>query len=364
MTIRDVTNILEEWAPLPYAEDFDNVGLLVGDNSSKLTNILVTHDALENVVQEAIDKNCNLIVCFHPILFSGIKRITGSNYVERAVVKAIKNNIAIYALHTALDNVSYGVNYGMANALGLIDTEILIPKKEHIKKLVTYTPHNSLDSIKEALFKAGAGQIGNYDQCSFGVSGEGTFRASANANPTIGAIGVQHKESETQLHITYEKHHESKIIRTLFSNHPYEEVAYEITSLQNNLQNVGLGMVGNLEEAINESDFLKLVKETFKTGGIRHSEFIGKPIKKVAVLGGSGAFGISQAIRSGADIYITADLKYHDYYKAEKRILLADIGHFESERFTKNIIASYLTEKIRNFAVVLSEENTNPINYL
>ncbi|WP_299770035.1 Nif3-like dinuclear metal center hexameric protein [uncultured Dokdonia sp.] len=364
MTIRDVTNILEEWAPLPYAEDFDNVGLLVGNATSKVTNILVTHDALEHVVQEAIDENCNLIVCFHPILFSGIKRITGANYVEKAIIKAIKNDIAIYALHTALDNVSYGVNYGMAKALDLADTQILIPKKEHIRKLVTYVPHHSLEDIKEVLFKAGAGQIGNYDQCSFGVSGEGTFRASKNANPTIGSIGVQHKEPETQLHVTYEKHHEATILKALFSNHPYEEVAYEITTLQNNLQNVGLGMIGTLKEPISEIDFLKHVKETFKSGGIRHSEFLNKPIKKVAVLGGSGAFGISQAIRSGADIYITADLKYHDYYKAEKRILLADIGHFESERFTKNIIADYLTEKIRNFAVVLSKENTNPINYL
>lgn len=364
MTIRDVTKILEEWAPLPYAEDFDNVGLLVGDANSKLTNILVTHDALENVVQEAIDKNCNLIVCFHPILFSGIKRITGSNYVEKSILKAIKNDIAIYAIHTALDNVSYGVNYGMTKALNLSETKILIPKKEHIYKLTTYVPHASLETVKNALFTAGAGQIGNYDQCSFGVSGEGTFRASEKANPTLGDIGVQHKEPETQLHVTFEKHYESKILKALFNNHPYEEVAYEITTLQNKLQNVGMGMIGNLKEPVQEIEFLKHVKNTFKTGGIRHSELLGKPIKKVAVLGGSGAFGISQAIRNGADIYITADLKYHDYYKAEKRILLADIGHFESERFTKNIIADYLTKKIRNFAVVLSEENTNPINYL
>ncbi|MFT5892119.1 MAG: dinuclear metal center YbgI/SA1388 family protein [Dokdonia sp.] len=364
MTIRDVTNILEEWAPLPYAEDFDNVGLLVGDASSKLTNVLVTHDALESVVQEAIDKSCNLIVCFHPILFSGLKRIVGSNYVEKSILKAIKNDIAIYALHTALDNVSYGVNYGMAKALDLIDTQILIPKKEHIRKLVTYVPHDALETVKNALFEAGAGQIGNYDQCSFGIAGESSFRASKKANPIIGSIGIQHKEPETQLHITYEKHFESKVLKSLFINHPYEEVAYEITPLQNNLQNVGLGMVGDLKESISEIDFLKLVKKTFKTGGIRHSELLNKSIKRVAVLGGSGAFGISQAIRNKADIYITADLKYHDYYKAEKQIILADIGHFESERFTKNIIANYLTEKLRNFAVVLSEENTNPINYL
>ncbi len=364
MTIRDITDTLEEWAPLAYAEDFDNVGLLVGDSSTQVTSILVAHDALENVVQEAIDKNCNLIVCFHPILFSGLKKITGSNYVERSILKAIKHDIAIYAIHTALDNVTHGVNYGMARALQLTNIEILIPKQDHIRKLTTYIPETSIEALKTALFKAGAGNIGNYDQCSFSTSGNGTFRASANANPTIGEIGIQHQESEIQLHITYEKHLERAILKALITNHPYEEVAYEITSLHNEHQRVGMGMIGEFEKPLSQLDFLHHIKKTFQTGGVRHSELLDKPIKRVAVLGGSGAFGISKAIQKKADAYVTADLKYHDYYKAEKKILLADIGHFESERFTKNIIADYLTEKIRNFAVILSEENTNPINYL
>lgn len=364
MTIRNITDILEEWAPLPYAEDFDNVGLLVGDFSTKITSILVAHDALENVVQEAIDKDCNLIVCFHPILFSGLKKITGSNYVERSILKAIKNDIAIYAIHTALDNVVHGVNYGMSRALDLINTEILIPKQDHIRKLTTYVPEASAEILRNALFKAGAGNIGNYDQCSFSTSGQGTFRASENANPVIGEIGIQHQESEMQVHVIFEKHIEHRILKALVTNHPYEEVAYEITSLHNKHQQVGMGMIGELQTPLSGIDFLHFIKKTFQTGGVRHSELLQKPIKKVAVLGGSGAFGISKAIQKGADAYVTADLKYHDYYKAEKRILLADIGHFESERFTKNIIADYLTEKIRNFAVILSEENTNPINYL
>ncbi len=364
MTIQDIIDDLEEWAPLAYAEDFDNVGLLVGNSSEKVTNILVAHDALENVVQEAIDKKCNLIVCFHPIIFSGLKKLIGSNYVERAVIKAIKNDIAIYAIHTALDNALHGVNYGMAKALDLIDTRILIPKENFIYKLVTYVPHAFAKKVKEALFNVGAGHIGNYDQCSFNIQGEGTFRASENTNPTYGEIGKQHLEAETQINLTFEKHLKNKILKALFTSHPYEEVAYEITALQNTHQNIGMGMIGDLKKPMTEIDFLKYTKDIFKTGGIRHSGLLDKPIRKVAVLGGSGAFGISQAIRNNADAYVTSDLKYHDYYKAEKQILIADIGHFESERFTKNLIADYLTEKIRNFAVILSEENTNPINYI
>ena len=363
MTIQEVTEILETWAPLPNAEGFDNVGLLVGNANQEVSQILVAHDALENVVDEAIRKNCNLIVCFHPIIFSGIKQLTGKNYVERAVIKAIKNDVAIYAMHTALDNVPHGVNYGMSRALGLKDCSILIPKSETIYKLTTYVPHAFAKIVTDTLFEAGAGKIGQYDECSFMNTGEGTYKAGEGANPFLGEIGVQHQESETQIHITFEKRLESKVMAALLKSHPYEEVAYEITALENSNQHLGMGMIGTLPEALDASAFLDLIKKTFKTGGVRHSAILEKKIKKVAVLGGSGAFGIKNAIRSGADAYVTSDLKYHDYYSAENRILIADVGHYESERFTKNIIADYLTEKIRNFAIILSEENTNPINY-
>ena len=363
MTIKEITNLLEQWAPLSQAEDFDNVGLLVGDSSQEVTNILVTHDALEHIVDEAVAKNCNLIVCFHPIIFSGLKRLNGNNYVERAVIKAIQNNVGIYAIHTALDNMPKGVSYGMAQALNLQDNEILIPKKDSIYKLVTYVPHAFAKALKESLFAAGAGHIGDYDQCSFSTEGEGTFRPGENSSPFAGEKGKQHQEAETQLHFTFEKQHKSNILRALLETHPYEEVSYEITALENANQHIGMGMIGTLEKSLSESDFLSLIKKTFKTGGIRHSALLNKSIQKVAVLGGSGAFAIDAAITQGADAYVTADLKYHDYYKAENQILLADVGHYESERFTKTIIANYLTEKIRSFAVLLSEENTNPINY-
>lgn len=363
MTIREVLSILNTWAPLANAEGFDNVGLLVGDDQKEVSNILVAHDALEAVVLEAAQKSCNLIVCFHPIIFSGLKQLTGKTYVERAVIQAIKNDIAIFAIHTALDNVPHGVNYGMSQALGLTDCSVLIPKEEQLFKLTTYVPHDASQVVTDAVFKAGAGQLGNYSECHFKTEGMGTFKPEANAQPYVGEKGVRHQQPETQLHFVFEKDKKRTIIKALKNAHPYEEVAYEITALVNSHPSLGMGQIGSLEKAMSPAAFLAHTKQVFDTGGIRHSKIGQKPIQKVAVLGGSGAFAIAAAKRAGADAYVTADLKYHDFYQAEDRLLLADIGHYESERFTKNIIANYLTEKIRNFAIILSEENTNPINY-
>jgi dinuclear metal center YbgI/SA1388 family protein len=363
MKLSALLPILEEMAPLAYAEDFDNVGLLVGDKNQEISGILVCHDALEQVIEEAIAKKCNLVVCFHPILFSGLKKITGKNYVERAIVKAIKNDIAIYAVHTALDNHHKGVNKIFCQALGLINTKILIPKENFIKKLVTFTIPENAEKLRNALFDAGAGKIGNYEDCSFNSQGIGTYMGNENSNPEIGERFEFVENTEIKIEVTFEKHLESKILKALFTNHVYEEVAYEIYQLTNKHQNIGLGMVGELPNSLSETDFLSLVKEKMQTGGIRHSAFLNKPIQKVAVLGGSGSFAIHAAIASGADVFLTADLKYHQFYEAENRLLLVDVGHFESERFTKNYIVYYLKEKITNFAIILSEENTNPVQY-
>ena len=364
MKIKQILSILEEMAPLAYAEDFDNVGLLLGNQENEATGILVCHDALESVIDEAIAKKCNLVVCFHPIIFSGLKKITGKNYVERTVVKAIKNDIAIYAVHTALDNHKNGVNKIFSDALGLINTKILVPKQNFIQKLVTYTIPENVEKVRNALFEVGAGKIGNYDDCSFSSQGIGTYMGNENSNPEIGERFEFVEAQEIKIEVTFEKHLQSKILKTLFSNHVYEEVAYEIYGMQNTHQNIGLGMIGELEKPMSETDFLAMVKTKMQCGGIRHSEFLNKPIQKVAVLGGSGSFAIKNAIQSGADVFLTADLKYHNFYEAENQLLLADIGHYESERFTKNYIVDFLKEKITNFAVVLSEENTNPVKYL
>ena len=364
MKIKEVISVIETMAPLAYAEDFDNVGLLTGNPKDETTGILVCHDALENVIDEAISKKCNMVVCFHPILFSGLKKITGKNYVERAVLKAIKNDIAIYAVHTALDNHQNGVNKIFCDALGLQNTKILVPKENFIQKLVTYTIPENHQKLRNALFDAGAGNIGNYENCSFNTQGIGSYQGNENSNPEIGERGEFVENTEIKIEVTFEKHLQSKILKALFSNHVYEEVAYEIYDLKNSHQNIGLGMIGELETEMPEKDFLLFVKNKMKADGIRHSEYLGKPIKKVAVLGGSGSFAIKKAIQAGADAFLTADLKYHQFYEAENQLLLADIGHYESERYTKNYIVDYLTKKIPNFAIILSEENTNPVKYL
>ena len=364
MKLKDITSILEEMAPLAYAEDFDNVGLLVGNPDLNVRGILVCHDALESVIDEAVAKNCNLVVCFHPILFSPIKKITGKNYVERSIISAIKNDIAIFAIHTALDNHRNGVNKIICDVLGLANTKVLIPKQNFIQKLTTFTVAENAVEVRNALFDAGAGSIGNYDNCSFNSQGIGTYMGNENSDPVIGRKFEFVEGNEIKIEVTFEKHLQPKILKALFQSHTYEEVAYEIYNLENQHQNIGLGMTGEFEKPMNELEFLKFVKKTMQCGSIRHSSFLGKPITKVAVLGGSGSSAIKNAINAGADAFLTADLKYHNFYEAENQILIADIGHFESERYTKNYIVDFLTEKIPNFAIVLSDENTNPVKYL
>ena len=370
MTVKDITNYIEEIAPLNYAEDFDNVGLLIGNYNSKVTGVLVTLDTLESVVDEAIEKNCNLIVSFHPIIFGGLKKINGNNYVERVVLKAIKNDIAIYAMHTALDNSFVGVNSKICEMLGLKNQKVLIPKQHQLRKLTTYVPNENAEHLRTKLFEAGAGNIGNYDECSFNTEGYGTYRGNENSDPIKGTKGEFHTEKETFISVIFEKQNESKLLKSLFKNHPYEEVAYDIVALENNHQHVGMGMVGEFENAMNEDDFFNHLKKTMKTDCIRHSKLKGKPIKKVAVLGGAGSFAIRNAIAVNADVYVTSDIKYHEFYQAENRLVIADIGHYESEQFTKNLLVDYLTKKNANFApalpvgrIILSERNTNPIYY-
>ena len=363
MIIKEVIAHLEELAPLGQAEDFDNVGLLVGEYHTPVTGILVTLDTLENVVDEAISKQCNLIVSFHPIIFGGLKKITGANYVERVVLKAIRHNIAIYSMHTALDNSKQGVNAKICEVLAIQEPRILIPKKAFLKKLTTYIPQANAEQLRQALYQAGAGHIGNYSNCSFSLDGTGSYKPNEDANPHLGKIGETHYEQETQINITYTKEKESQVLAALFKNHPYEEVAYEIQSLDNTHQHLGMGMYGNLEKPLKEEAFFDIIKEKMNVSCIRHTQLLGKEVQKIAVLGGSGSFAISAAKAVNADVFITSDIKYHQFYEAENKIVLADIGHFETEQFTKNLLVDYLKKKIPNFAISLSESLTNPIKY-
>jgi len=363
MTLKEITKVINQLAPEHFAEDFDNVGLIVGDEKKEVSKALISLDTTEDVVNEAIDKGCELIISFHPIIFKGLKRLNAKDYVSRSVIKAIKNDIAIYATHTALDNIDKGTNFSMAEQLGLRECEVLVPKPGTIKKLTTYIPVDDTEMVREALFTAGAGNIGNYERCSFTLEGTGSFKGNEDSNPVKGERGVTQLERENQLNITFPAHQEFAVLKALFKAHPYEEVAYEVETLENIDQQRGIGMIGKLPDTLSERAFIEKLKKAFQTPCIRHSRFNEKNINNVAVLGGSGAFAISKARSAGADAYVTADLKYHDFFQAESDLLLADIGHHESEKFTKNLLYDHLREKFPNFAFVLAEMNTNPVQY-
>lgn len=363
MKINQIIQILEEWAPTTYAEDFDNVGLLVGDKNRSCTAALITHDVTVAVVEEAIANNCNLIVCFHPIIFKGLTSLTGKNYVEQTVLKAIENKIAIYALHTALDNHEFGISYHFGHLLSLTKQRILIPQKNSIFHLTTYVPVSDKEKLLTALHDAGAGNLGNYSHCSFAIEGKGRFLPHENSTPAIGEKDKMTHVKEEQINVIIPKHVKNAVMSALKAAHPYETIAYELVAVENQHPNVGLGSIGELESPMDISSFLKLVKNNLKVPYIRHSKYEQKNIKTVAVLGGSGSFCIEDAKAQGADALVTADLKYHDFFKAEKGLLLVDAGHYETEQFTKRIILEYLTKKIPNFAFTLSEVNTNPVKY-
>jgi dinuclear metal center YbgI/SA1388 family protein len=361
MKIKEILDAFEEFAPLGLQEDFDNSGLNIGNKDADITGILICIDITPDVVEEAIANNCNFIVSHHPLIFSGLKKINGNNSVEKSVILAIKNDISIYCGHTNFDQVFGGVSGKMCEKIGLKNLQILSPKTEILKKIVVFVPESHSELLREKMFEAGAGHIGNYDNCSFNLDGKGTFRANEDANPFVGSIGITHTENESRIEMIFPAYLEQKIIRAIIENHPYEEVAYDIYKLENRLNNSGLGMLGELEKEMTETDFLVLLKEKFKVTSIMHSDFLGKPIKKVAVCGGSGAFLINTAKRSDADIYISGDIKYHDYFTAENKFMIADIGHFESEQFTKEIFYDIIMKKNPTFAVRFSEKNLNPI---
>ncbi|MBN8575583.1 MAG: Nif3-like dinuclear metal center hexameric protein [Cytophagales bacterium] len=364
ISIKEITTRLEQFAPLAYQEDYDNSGLITGNPHAPVTGVLVTLDCTEAVVAEAIQQNCNLIVAHHPILFRAIKKLTGRNYVERTLIKAIQNNVAIYAIHTNLDNVHAGVNHKIAEQLGLQNLRILAPKPATLLKLVTFIPANHAEQVTQKLFDAGAGQIGNYKDCSFNLVGEGTYRPQAHAKPFKGTTGVLERASEVRVEVILPVVAKDRVIGALKSSHPYEEVAYYLSVLENENQEVGSGLVGELAEALEPGKFLQHVKQKMQADCVRHTALPTSAIRKVAICGGSGSFLLSRAIASGADAFVTADFKYHEFFDADGKILIADIGHYESEQFTKDLLGAFLKENFPTFAIAFSKVVTNPISYL
>ena len=363
MKIAEIIQTIENFAPISYQENYDNAGLIIGDKLTDCTGVLICLDSIEAVVDEAIAKNCNLIVAHHPIIFSGLKKINGKNYIERTIIKAIKNDIAIYACHTNIDNVRLGVSDVIAEKLNLKNRKILEPKKSILKKLFTYIPTKRKDDLLNALFAAGAGNIGNYSECSYSVDGVGTFKGNEDSNPVIGVRNSRSTEPEHKIEVIFPNYLESKILHALKANHPYEEVAYEVITLDNAFQELGSGLIGELGNPVEETEFLIFLKEKMQTDCIRHTALLNKKIQKVALCGGSGSFLLPNAIAQKADIFITGDFKYHQFFDADNQIIIADIGHYESEQFTAQLFNKIISEKFPTFAVQISTINTNPINY-
>lgn len=364
MLLKEITQYLEKLAPLSYQESYDNAGLITGSPEWEVTGVLISLDATEAVVEEAIAQSCNLIVAHHPIVFKGLKKLTGANYVERTVLRAIKNDIAIYAIHTNLDNVKGGVNYKIAEKLGLQKVKILSPKKGLLQKLVTFVPVENTTQVLNALYEAGAGNIGNYSGCSFRTAGTGTFTPNEEANPHIGAQNKPEQVHEDRIEVVMPSHLSGKILEALRNAHPYEEVAYYSSSLENSYQDVGSGVLGELPQPMEERAFLTQLKTQMQLNTIKYTALRNRPVQRVALCGGAGIFLLPEAIKQKADVFITADVKYHEFFDADGKLVVADIGHYESEVFTKELIYTYLSQKFTNIALILSKVITNPIFYL
>ena len=364
MKASEVIEFLEQLAPLSLQESYDNSGLLVGDPSTEITGIMVSLDCTEDVLEDALRQGCNLIVSHHPIIFSGLKRFNGSNYVQRTVIKAIKNDLLLYAIHTNLDNVIDGVNGKIAEQLGLVNTRILQPKKGILKKVVTYCPVSHAEIVRTAMCDAGAGKISNYDQCSFNISGIGTFRGNEKTTPYVGEKGEIHAENEVRIETIVAEHSVKQVLKAMRNAHPYEEVAFDIHPLENAWNEVGSGMIGEIPEEMDALEFLRSLKISMKTDCVRYTLPHKKNVKRIAVCGGSGSFLLETALSAAADVLITADFKYHQFFDAEDRMIIADIGHYETEQFTMQFLADKLAHKFVTFAPRLTRVRTNPINYL
>jgi dinuclear metal center protein, YbgI/SA1388 family len=361
--VRDIADRLENIAPLEYAESYDNVGLIVGSFHKKVKNVLITLDITEEVLDECLNKKCDLIISFHPIIFKPIQNITGKTSYERIIIRALKNDISIYVIHTNLDVVWEGTSSYISKLLQIHRKKVLFPRKKTIKKLITYVPINFASKVRNALFKVGAGNISNYSHCSYNFDGFGSYMGNKETKPFYGKKEVFHMEKETCISVLFPGYKLNIIKNTLFKNHPYEEVAYEIYNIENINPYIGIGFVGNITEKMNECDFLSFIKKKMNLSCIRHSHFTGKEIKKIAMITGSGRFGIESALQEKCDVFISSDLKYHDFFKYEKKIFIVDIGHYESEKFVKSLLKSLLEKNITSISIYESEIHTNPIKY-
>jgi dinuclear metal center YbgI/SA1388 family protein len=363
MQLKSIIGWLEELAPPSLQEDYDNSGLIAGTPGMEVTGVLVALDCTEAVLQEAISLGCNLVVAHHPIVFRGLKSLTGRNYVERTVIMALKHDIALYAIHTNLDHVRDGVNAALAARIGLLETRVLSPLKDRLCKLVVFVPHASADGVRSAMFSAGAGSIGAYDQCSFNLEGTGTFRGGPDTQPFVGIPGSMHHEAETRIEVILPRWRLQAVLSAMMAAHPYEEVAYDVYALENTSGDWGAGLIGRLPEPVPAIHFLAALKQDLQLACIRHTHLCRETIQTVALCGGAGRFLLPCAIAEGAEVFVSADFKYHEFFDADNQIIIADIGHYESEQYSIGLLADRLRRKCNTFATHLTAVVTNPVHY-
>ena len=362
-TLGEFTRWLEELIPPAFQEQYDNSGLQVGDPDASINSVLLTVDVTSEVIAEAREHGCNLIISHHPLIFTPLKRIAGGSETELCVASAVRGGIAIYSAHTSFDNVSWGVSHILAEKIGLTKIRVLAPLKGKLSKLIAFVPVSHAARVREALFAAGAGHIGNYDRCSFNVPGDGTYRAGEGADPYAGQVGEDHSEPEIRIEAVMPSHLSSSCVRALLAAHPYEDVAYDIIALENEYHGAGAGAIGTLPATLTGIMLLERLKEVTGIPVIRYSGDTARTVKTIAVCGGSGSDLISVAARAGADAFVTGDIKYHAFAQAPHDMIVADIGHYESEKFSLELLHNLIKKKFPKFALRFSGIKTNPVNY-
>ena len=363
MKVKEITDAIESMAPLHLQESWDNAGMQVGNPNSEVTGILLCTDVREETVDEAIERGFNMIISHHPLLFRGLKKIVGRTYQERVVAKAIKHDITIYCAHTNMDSARGGVNFKMAEKLGLKNVSVLDPQQGTLLKVVVFVPMSHVTQVETAMCDAGAGHLGDYDNCSYKLEGIGQYRPLEGAHPVAGEVAELHSEPETRIEVLVNKALCGRVVAAMLKAHPYEEPAFDIIALENEDSYSGLGVIGDIEPQ-DAKAFLERVKTAFEVVTLRYSGDLDRRVSRIAMCGGAGAEFIGKALALGADVYITGDMKYHEFQGNEDRIIIADIGHYESEHYTKEIFYDVIQKKNPNFAVDFAKSEKNQVKYI
>ena len=343
--IQDLVGLVHKLYAPELAEDWDNVGLQVGDPGAPLERVMVALDPGLSAIQAARDAGAQALVTHHPLLFRPIKRLTPEDAVGQALWTAVRDGVAIISAHTNLDCAVAGLNSWLAVRLGVQQSAPLQPVAGDYLKLTVFIPAGHEQSVAEALFSAGAGQIGAYDECSFRARGEGTFRPGLGTNPFIGEIGQREQADEIRFETIVPKRKLARVLEKMHKAHPYEEVAYDLVPLQNQVPGAGLGRIGRLEQATTLDAFAAGVKAALGCDHLRVTGAGRRPVHKIALCGGSGAGLLQTAHRLGADVLVTGDVKYHDARQAEELgMALIDAGHFATEKLMIEQVADSLRE--------------------